>query len=79
MTIQECYEAIGGNYEDFLGSINSEELIRKLKFMLLEDTSYMRLKQALSDKKSGAAFRNPHTVKGDCQNLSFERLYEVSY
>ena len=50
MTIQECYKAIGGNYEDVLGRLNSETLIRKFTFMFLEDPSYMRLKQALADK-----------------------------
>ena len=28
MTIQECYEAIGGNYEEVLGRLQSEALIR---------------------------------------------------
>ena len=79
MTIQECYEAIGGNYEDVLGRLNSEALIRKFTFMFLEDPSYMRLKQALADKNYEEAFRNAHTLKGVCQNLSFDRLYEVSY
>ena len=78
MTIQECYEAIGGNYEDVLGRLNSEALIRKFTFMFLEDPSYMRLKQALADKNYEEAFRNAHTLKGVCQNLSFDRLYEVS-
>ena len=79
MTIQECYEAIVGNYEDFLGRLNSQALIRKFTFMFLEDPSYMRLKQALADKNYEEAFRNAHTLKGVCQNLSFDRLYEVSY
>ena len=30
MTIQECYEAIGGDYEDVLGRLRSEALIRKI-------------------------------------------------
>ena len=29
MTMQECYEAIGGNYEDDLGPLQSEALIRR--------------------------------------------------
>ena len=29
MTMQECYEAIGGNYEDVLGRLHSEALIRR--------------------------------------------------
>lgn len=79
MTIQECYKAIGGNYEDILGRLNNEALIRKFALMFLEDSSYMQLKQAMADKNYEEAFRNAHTLKGVCQNLSFDRLYEVSH
>ena len=79
MTIQECYKAIGGNYEDVLGRLNNEALIRKFTLMFLEDSSYMQLKQAMADKNYEEAFRSAHTLKGVCQNLSFDRLYEVSH
>ena len=79
MTIQECYEAIGGNYEDVLGRLHSEALIRKFTLKFLEDQSYLQLKQALENKNYEDAFRGAHTLKGICQNLSFDRLYEVSY
>ena len=49
MTIQECYEAIGGNYEDVLRRLRSEALIRKFTLKFLEDQSYPLLKQALGD------------------------------
>ena len=78
MTIQECYEAIGGNYEDVLGRLHSEALIRKFTLKFLEDQSYLQLKQALENKNYEDAFRSAHTLKGVCQNLSFDRLYEVS-
>lgn len=79
MTIQECYKAIGGNYEDVLGRLNNEALIRKFALMFLEDSSYMQLKQTMADKNYEEAFRSAHTLKGVCQNLSFDRLYEVSH
>ena len=79
MTMRECYEAIGGNYEDVLGRLNSEALIRKFTLKFLEDQSYLQLKQALKDKNYEDAFRSAHTLKGVCQNLSFDRLYEVSH
>ena len=79
MTIQECYKAIGGNYEDVLGRLNNEARIRKFALMFLEDSSYMQLKQAMADKNYEEAFRSAHTLKGVCQNLSFDRLYEVSH
>ena len=78
MTIQECYEAIGGNYEDVLRRLRSEALIRKFTLKFLEDQSYPLLKQALGDNNYDEAFRGAHTLKGVCQNLFFDRLYEVS-
>ena len=78
MTIQECYEAIGGNYEDVLGRLQNDALIRKFTLKFLEDQSYLQLKQALENKNYEDAFRSAHTLKGVSQNLSFDRLYEVS-
>ena len=79
MTMQECYEAIGGNYEAVLGRLHSEALIRRFALKFLEDQSYIQLKQALENKNYEDAFRGAHTLKGVCQNLSFDRLYEVSH
>ena len=47
MTMRECYEAIGGNYEDVLGRLHSEALIRRFTLKFLEDQSYIQLKPAL--------------------------------
>ena len=33
----------------------------------------------MENKNYEDAFRSTHTLKGVCQNLSFDRLYEVSY
>ena len=78
MTIQECYEAIGGNYEEVLGRLQSEALIRKFTLKFLEDPSYLQLKLALENGNYEDAFRSAHTLKGVCQNLSFARLFESS-
>ena len=50
MTMRECYEAIGGNYEDVLGRLHSEALIRRFTLKFLEDQSYIQLKQALQNQ-----------------------------
>ena len=78
MTMQECYKTIGGNYEAVLGRLHSEALIQRFTLKFLEDQSYLQLKQALENKNYEDAFRSAHTLKGICQNLSFDRLYEVS-
>ena len=77
MTMQECYKAIGGNYEAVLGRLHSEALIQRFTLKFLEDQSYLQLKQALENKNYEDTFRSAHTLKGVCQNLSFDRLYEV--
>ena len=76
--MQECYKAIGGNYEAVLGRLHSEALIQRFTLKFLEDQSYLQLKQALENKNYEDAFRSAHTLKGVCQNLSFDRLYEFS-
>ena len=78
MTMRECYEVIGGNYEAVLERLHSEALIRRFTLKFLEDQSYLQLKQALENKNFEDAFRGAHTLKGVCQNLSFDHLYEVS-
>ena len=77
MTMQECYKAIGGNYEAVLGRLHSEALIQRFTLKFLEDQSYLQLKQALENKNYEDAFRSAHTLKVVCQKLSFDRLYEV--
>ena len=47
MTMRECYEAIGENYEAVLGCLHSAALIRRFALKFLEDQSYIQLKQAL--------------------------------
>ena len=61
-----------------MGRLHSEALIRRFALKFLEDQSYIQLKQALENKNYEDAFRGAHTLKGVCQNLSFDRLYEVS-
>ena len=64
VTMQECYKAIGGNYEAVLGRLHSEALIQRFTLKFLEDQSYLQLKQALENKNYEDAFRSAHTLKG---------------
>ena len=69
MTMRECYEAIGGNYEAVLGRLHSEALIRRFTLKFLEDQSYLQLKQALENKNYEDAFCGAHTLLSD-RNLA---------
>lgn len=76
MTLQECYNALGGSYDAVLGLMHSERLVQKFVLKFLDDKSYELLCQALSDEDQQVAFRAAHTLKGVCQNLAFTQLQE---
>lgn len=74
MNLQECYEAFGGSYEDVNTRLAKDTLIHRLVIKFLDDKTYESLLRAMENKDYGEAFRGAHTLKGLCQNLSFERL-----
>jgi len=78
MTLQECYETLGGNYADVFGRFRKEGLIRKFVLKFLNDPSYDALCKGIENKNQEEAFRAAHTLKGVCQNLAFIQLYESS-
>lgn len=78
MTLQECYVALGGNYEDVVSRLRSERLVQKFILKFLDDGSYNLLCTSLEEKNYDEAFRAAHTIKGMCQNLSFTKLQESS-
>ena len=79
MNLQECYEALGGDFEDVLSRLRSEKLVQKFVLKFLNDKSFDLLCSSLEEENYEEAFRASHTIKGVCQNLSFTRLYESSH
>lgn len=47
MTIKECYEAMGGDYEDVLKRLMNEARIQKFALMFKKDPSMSQLTQAM--------------------------------
>ncbi len=78
MTLQECYAAIGGDYEDVAARLRSDRLVQKFLLRFLDDQSYALFCTSMEEKNYEEAFRAAHTIKGICQNLSFTRLLESS-
>ena len=78
MTLQECYAALGGDYEEVLSRLRSENLVRKFLLKFPADPSYDLLTSSLAGSDWPEAFRGAHTIKGVCQNLSFTTLYRSS-
>lgn len=79
MTVKECYEQMGADYEGVLGRLRSEALIKKFAKKFLDNGSFQSLKDNLAAGNGEEAFRAAHTLKGVCQNLGFDNLYTVSF
>ena len=74
MTIQECYKALGGDYDEVIGRLRSERLVQKFVLKFPADGSYELLLRSLEEGNAPEAFRAAHTIKGMCQNLGFTTL-----
>ena len=79
MTVKECYDAMGADYEDVAGRLRTDERIRKFVLKVLNDSSYALLCSSLEARNMPEAFRAAHTLKGISQNLSLTKLYESSH
>lgn len=78
MTLSECYEAMGGNYDEVMSRLRKEERVEKFILKFLEDRSYENLIRAVEAGNQEEAFRAAHSIKGVSQNLGLLRLYESS-
>ena len=79
MTLQECYEKMGGDYTEVMKRLVKEERIAKYVVKFLEDPTYEALCQAMAKRDFEAVFLAIHTLKGVSQNLGFGTLYEASH
>ena len=78
MTVQECYEAFGGNYEEVVSRLRTDERILKFLSRVVSDGSYQLLVDSIASGNVDEAFRAAHTLKGVCMNLSITKFAESS-
>ena len=76
MTLQDCYETLGGDYADVMTRLPGEKFVQKFVLKFLDDGSYDLLETSMAAGNVEDAFRAAHTIKGMCQNLGFTRLGE---
>ncbi len=76
MTVKEAYIALGGDYNSILSRFATEERVKRFALKFPNDKSYDLLCTSIASNDYKEAFRAAHTIKGICQNLSFDRLYK---
>ena len=74
MTIEECYQQMGGNINQVMSRLPSQKLVEKFVVKFLDDLSFSTLCEEMEKENRQEAFRAAHTLKGVCANLSFDRL-----
>ena len=76
MTVKECYAAMGGNYDDVMSRLRTDERVTKFLLKIADDKTYELLETSIATGNVEEAFRAAHTIKGMCMNLSVTKLYE---
>ena len=74
MTIEECYQQLGGDYSEVVKRLSALTLIKKFISKFLQDKSFENLCGEIQSGNRRGAFRAAHTLKGVCQNLGFGKL-----
>lgn len=78
MTVKECYETMGENYEEVISRLMSEDRVAKYLHKFAEANDIEKLETSLEEKDWETAFRNAHNLKGLSLNLGFGKLRQSS-
>ena len=75
MTIQECYQQLGGDFAQAEKRLSSGTLVKRFITKFLDDGSFAELCIAMEEGTRDKAFRAAHTLQGVSGNLSLNRLF----
>ena len=78
MNVEQCYEAMHGNYADVMSRLRTDERVAKFLRRVPSDGNYEILCDAMKSGNADEAFRAAHTIKGICLNLSLTALLKSS-
>lgn len=78
MTIEQCYQALGGDYDQMVRRLSSPKLVGKFLDMFLEDDSFAQLCRIMEQGSREEAMQAAITLKGVSGNLSFTRLCDAA-
>ena len=78
MNINECYQAMGADYEEVFGRLRNEKLIAKFVLKFPDDPSFSQLKNSLAEKNTKEAFRAAHTLKETLPSAAITVFFSLS-
>lgn len=78
MTLKECYDKLGGDYEGACKRLINEKLLQRFLQKFPEDPSIQLLRDAVRKEDIEVSFRSVHTLKGVAGNLGLTVLYNAA-
>lgn len=78
MELRECFDMLGGDYDDALSRMMNDALVEKFIMKFPADNTMDAMLQALESGDTQRVFRAAHTMKGIAANLGFTRLCKAS-
>lgn len=78
MTLKECYELTGSDYEAALSRLGSEEVMDVIVTMFAKDDTFTALKALIAAGNTEEAQRAAHKLKGVTSNIGFGLLASSS-
>lgn len=76
MTIRDCYQAMGGDYEQAVRRLSGEKMVERFLARFLEGDCFPRLCGAMEERKRKEAFYAADALKDVSGNLSFTGLLD---
>lgn len=78
MTLKECYELTGSDYEAALSRLGSEEVMDVIVTMFAKDDTFTALKSLIAAGNTDEAQKAAHKLKGVTSNIGFGLLASSS-
>lgn len=74
MTIEQCYEKLGGDFQRVCCRLPGRAFVERFMKRYLEDDSAQQMLSALQERNAEEAYRYALALKGVAGNLGFENL-----
>ena len=78
MTVQECYAALGANYQEAIGRLMNDALIKRFLGKFVSTYSLSELETAVKNQDGHEIFERVHALKGVVGNLALTKLYNLA-
>lgn len=71
MTTKECYEQIGGDYDEIVSRLGNEERVIRFAKMFFTTGDMENLEKSIDNNDGNNAFEYAHRLKGNSLNIGF--------